>query len=637
MPVYQGADLGANYLPQHTTFCLWAPTAQSVAVHLYATGTRMEDSARDLGTYAMQAAENGTWRLALPGDHKNRYYQYELTFANGHMAQTADPYAKACGANGARSMVVDLPAAAPKNWEQDARPSIAPHARSVWEVHIADFSADPHSGVVARWRGKYMAFTEENTTLDGKGAFPTCLNYLKQVGISHVQMMPMYDYATVDETKTEKDGAGYNWGYDPLNFNVPEGSYATDAFHGEVRVRECRAMIAALHGAGLGVVMDVVYNHTYFAQSWLEKTVPGYWNRRWDDESLTNGSGCGCDLATERAMVRKYIVDSCLYWAREYHLDGFRFDLMALYDVDTMNAIRAALDGLPGGESILMYGEPWQGGATRMENGARPADKGALQALDARIGVFCDNTRDAIKGGVFDAADAGYVNGGQYRGVQLLHGINAWQDGTAGFAPRAAGQIVQYVSAHDNYTLWDKLKCVARRTGDFAAPDADLLAQNRMAAGIYMTCRGLPFLQAGEEFARTKNGDHNSYKGPLQTNLLDWTRAAALKELTAYYRGLLALRRRYPELAGALGEPAPVLLALPGWLVGFVLEDSAARRPGGLAVLYNPERTRQWAPLPNGNWQKLCDAATAGTELFGPVYHNNIELQPTSVTVLAAL
>lgn len=296
--------------------------------------------------------------------------------------------------------------------------------------------------------------------------------------MTHVQLQPIFDFATVDEVS----GEDYNWGYDPLNYNLPEGSYATDAFHGEVRVRECRAMVQALHSAGLGVVMDVVYNHTYYSYSWLERTVPGYWNRRWENGSLTNGSGCGCDLASERTMVRKYLVDSCVYWAKEYHIDGFRFDLMALHDVETMNAIRAALDALPGGEDILMYGEPWQGGSTRMEHGAIPANKQAAGLLDSRIGFFCDNTRDAIKGGVFNAGSAGYINGDMHCGYQVLHSIPAWRGGQADFMPQAPGQVVQYVSAHDNYTLWDKLKCVARR-GDYAAPDADLLAQNRMAAG----------------------------------------------------------------------------------------------------------------------------------------------------------
>ena len=373
LPVYAGNDLGAVWRSNATAFRLWAPTACSAALHRFATGTDAEPEAADLGTLAMQRSEGGTWYLELAGDLAGQYYQYELQFPDGTSTVTADPYAHAAGAGGTRSMVLNQAAAVPDGWQKDERPAIPAHARSVWEVHVADFSADEHSGVKPTWRGKFMGFTPDNTTLDGDGEHPTCLNYLKNLGVSHVQLQPIYDYATVDEARPD---GGYNWGYDPLNYNVPEGSFATDAFHGEVRVRECRAMVAALHRAGLGVVMDVVYNHTYHGESNLERTVPGYWNRRWPNGMTTNGSGCGCDLASERPMVRKYIVESVLYWATTYHIDGFRFDLMALEDVDTMNAIRAALDSLPGGENILMYGEPWMGGGTNIEGGARPALRG---------------------------------------------------------------------------------------------------------------------------------------------------------------------------------------------------------------------------------------------------------------------
>ena len=275
-------------------------------------------------------------------------------------------------------------------------------------------------------------------------------------------------------------------------------------------------------------------------------------------------------------MMRKYIVDSCLFWAREYHVDGFRFDLMALIDTETMNAVRAALDALPGGDSILMYGEPWMGGATCMAPGTRPSDKGALDVLDARIGFFCDETRDAIKGSVFDAGSRGYVNGGPYYGVRLLHAVDAWRDGADGFRPRASGQVVQYASAHDNYTLWDKLKLAAGRRS-FDDLDADLLAQNRMAAGIYLTCHGLPFLLSGEEFARSKQGDPNSYRGPLSVNRLDWRRAWAARPLADYYRGLFAIRRAHPELSGAAGETAPHP-AGPARLAGGLCAGKVRRR-----------------------------------------------------------
>ena len=414
---------------------------------------------------------------------------------------------------------------------------------------------------------------------------------------------------------------------------MPEGSFATDPFHGEVRVRECRAMVAALHRAGLGVVMDVVYNHTYHSDSNLERTVPGYWNRRWPNDQMTNGSGCGCDLASERPMVRKYIVDSILYWVTTYHIDGFRFDLMALEDADTMNAIRAALDALPGGQDILLYGEPWQGGSTNFEGGARPADKRALDVLSDRIGFFCDDTRDSIKGNVFDTGNAGYVNGAPQHGYEVLHSIGAWRGGQHGYWPRQAGQVVQYISAHDNLTLWDKLAAVGRRR-DYDAPDAELLAQNRLAAGIYLTCQGLPFMQAGEEWGRTKHGDHNSYKGPLETNKLDWTRAhrPEFAALTAFYRGMLTIRRTCARIAGAYGEPQPFVLALQGWLIGFIPESPDPKDV--VVVYYNPERTHQWVSLPIGSWRKLTDGVHAGTTPFGPIYRDAMELPPVSVTVL---
>ena len=630
LPYYNGTDLGANYTPAATTFKLWAPTAAAVTVELFATGTDAEPNAHHLGAHHLQWERDGVWSLTLSGDWKNTYYLYHLQFHDGRTADAVDPYARTAGANGQRAMVLDLDAAAPEGWAEDKRPVIPPHARSVWEVHVADFSADEHSGVPAEYRGKFMGFVPGDTTLDGDGVHPTCLNYLKDLGVSHVQLQPIFDYGTVDESRPD---GGYNWGYDPKNYNVPEGSFATDPFHGEVRVRECRAMVAALHRAGLGVVMDVVYNHTYHSDSNLERTVPGYWNRRWPNDQMTNGSGCGCDLASERPMVRKYIVDSILYWAQTYHIDGFRFDLMALEDADTMNAIRAALDALPSGQDILLYGEPWQGGSTNFEGGARPADKRALDVLSDRIGFFCDDTRDSIKGNVFDAGNAGYVNGAPQHGYEVLHSIGAWRGGQHGYWPREAGQVVQYISAHDNLTLWDKLAAVGRR-GDYDAPDAELLAQNRLAAGIYLTCQGLPFMQAGEEWGRTKHGDHNSYKGPLETNKLDWTRAhrPEFAALTAFYRGMLAIRRTCARIAGAYGEPQPFVLALRGWLIGFIPESPDPKDV--VVVYYNPERTHQWVSLPIGSWRKLTDGVHAGTTPFGPIYRDAMELPPVSVTVL---
>ena len=319
----------------------------------------------------------------------------------------ADPYARAAGVNGERSMILDTARTDPPGWEHDRRPVIPAAKRSVWEINVRDFSQDPASGVRNAWRGKFLAFSQQGTTLNGDGIHPTCLNYLKRLGVSYVQLMPIFDFGSVDESRPLT--RQYNWGYDPANFNVPEGSYSTDPARGEVRVRECKQMIQALHAAGIGVVMDVVYNHMYRADNVLNRVVPLYYFRQNEDGSLSNGSGCGNEFASERSMARRYMIDSVLYWAQEYHIDGFRFDLMGLYDVETMNLLRAELDKLPGGRDILMYGEPWQGGGSALHR--YEANKNNLAMLNDRIGIFCDDTRDAIKGGCFNAREPGYVEG----------------------------------------------------------------------------------------------------------------------------------------------------------------------------------------------------------------------------------
>lgn len=628
-PTYSGDDLELSVDSKGTAFRLWSPKAQDAVVNIYDEGR----GGKPVQTLPMTFhADNGTWTASVPQQLYGKFYTFRIKHDGKWLDETPGVWAKAVGANGKRAAIIDFSTTDPEGWAKDKGPETGHITDAIiYEAHMRDLSMDRSSGIANK--GKFLQFTE-NDTKTPQGA-STGIDHLKELGVTHVHILPSYDYNSVDETNLQDNT--YNWGYDPQNYNVPEGSFATDPFHGEVRVKECRAMVAALHRAGLGVVMDVVYNHTYHGESNLERTVPGYWNRRWPNGMMTNGSGCGCDLASERPMVRKYVVESVLYWATAYHIDGFRFDLMALEDVDTMNAIRAALDSLPGGESILLYGEPWMGGGTNLEGGARPADKRALDALHERIGFFCDDTRDCIKGNVFDAANAGYVNGAPQHGYDVLHSISAWRSGAHGFRPKRAGQVVQYVSAHDNYTLWDKLAAVGRR-GDYDCPDADLLAQNRMTAGIYLTCQGLPFMQAGEEWGRTKHGDHNSYKGPLATNRLDWTRAhrPEFAALTAFYRGILAIRRAYPRLSGAAGEPEPFILALPGWLIGFVPENDGTATVGQLAVYYNPERTRQWASLPAGTWRKVSDGVHAGVTPFGPCFRDALELAPTSVTVLVA-
>mgnify|MGYP000896728372 FL=1 len=629
---YYTGPLGPDYTPGGTCLRLWAPTAEAVTVTLYHKG----DGGAVLGTEPLVRGAHGVWSVWLPGEQHGRYYTFAVT-VDGITRETGDPYARAAGVNGVRSMIVDLARTAPSGWERDVRPSIPPAQRAVWEVSVRDFSQDAASGVRPAWRGKYMAFTQQGTTLHGDGIHPTCLNYLKRLGVKYVQLMPIFDFGSVDEAKPLL--RQYNWGYDPTNFNVPEGSYSTDPTRGEVRIRECREMIAALHAAGIGVVMDVVYNHTYRTENPLNSTVPYYFFRQNPDGSFSNGSGCGNEFASERPMARRYLIDSILYWAKEYHIDGFRFDLMGLYDAESINAVRAALDALPGGRDILLYGEPWQGGASQLHR--YEANKANLAMLNERVGIFCDDTRDAIKGGCFDAREPGYVEGKPGSFWDIGAAVAAWCRSDR-LPPHAPSQIVSYVSAHDNFTLWDKLLCVRYEKPEFTARDTVALAQNRLAAGIYLTSFGLPFMQAGEEFARTKKGVGNSYRSSPALNRLDWNRAEQYHALVDYYRGLLALRAAFPRL-GSTDRHAPEALQffaleqpLVGWTLPAVWGDGAAW--SALCVFYNPTETACTVPLPAGQW-KLLSNGTSSSLWRGQsrIFTGNATLAPYSATIFGAV
>ena len=629
---YYTGPLGPDYAPGGTCLRLWAPTAEAVTVTLYHKG----DGGAVLGTEPLVRGAHGVWSIWLPGEQHGRYYTFAVT-VNGITRETGDPYARAAGVNGVRSMIVDLARTAPSGWERDVRPAIPPAQRAVWEVSVRDFSQDAASGVRPAWRGKYMAFTQQGTTLHGDGIHPSCLNYLKRLGVKYVQLMPIFDFGSVDEAKPLL--RQYNWGYDPTNFNVPEGSYSTDPTRGEVRIRECREMIAALHAAGIGVVMDVVYNHTYRTENPLNNTVPYYFFRQNADGSFSNGSGCGNEFASERPMARRYLIDSILYWAKEYHIDGFRFDLMGLYDAESINAVRAALDSLPGGRDILLYGEPWQGGASQLHR--YEANKANLAMLNERVGIFCDDTRDAIKGGCFDAREPGYVEGKPGSFWDIGAAVAAWCRSDR-LPPHAPSQIVSYVSAHDNFTLWDKLLCVRYEKPEFTARDSVALAQNRLAAGIYLTSFGLPFMQAGEEFARTKKGVGNSYRSSPTLNRLDWNRAEQYHALVDYYRGLLALRAAFPRL-GSTDRHAPEALQffaleqpLVGWTLPAVWGDGAAW--SALCVFYNPTETACTVPLPAGQWKLLSDGTSSSLwRGQSRVFTNKAPLAPYSATIFGAV
>ena len=400
---YYDGELGASCSEAGTRIRIWAPTAESVFLHLYAAGNLTPSTE----TIAMEKGKRGVWSYKTTRNLNGWYYDFDVTVA-GKTRRTADPYAKSCGVNGNRSMILNLEETDPAGWAEDAAPAHTPET-VIYELHVKDFSWNPAGGFSDQDRGKFSAFLRSGTTLNGEGKFSTGLDYLKKLGVTHIQLMPVYDYGSVDEENWE---SGYNWGYDPVNYNVPEGSFSSDPYHGEVRVRELKEMIQALHREGFRVIMDVVYNHTYVADSWLERTVPGYYYRQKSDGSLSNGSGCGNDVASERSMCGKYILDSCLCWVKEYHMDGFRFDLMGLLDQELMEGIQNALDAEYGAGEKLIYGEPWRADNTHLSKPVVLCDKDSLKTISGKIGAFCDDTRDAVKGSLMDLSARGFVNGG---------------------------------------------------------------------------------------------------------------------------------------------------------------------------------------------------------------------------------
>ncbi len=603
---YSGKDLGASCTEEGTGFKAWSPLAERMVLRLYEDGVK-----EAYATEEMKRDAAGIWQWKTDACLHGAYYDYAVWF-DGNMIETADPYAVSCSCNGARSMVLNLRRTDPVGFSEEKPPRLGMES-IIYELHIKDFSYDADSGVPAKYRGKFKAFT-----LSGRGEeCPVCMEHLKSLGVTHVQLLPFFDYGALDEAGDDRQ---FNWGYDPVNYNVPEGSYATDVMDGAVRVRECKEMIQALHENGIRVVMDVVYNHTYRADSWLQRMAPGYYYRKLSDGSLSDGSACGNDIAAGRAMVDNYIADSVMYWAREYHVDGFRFDLMGLLTVELMNRIRRELDEAFGKGEKLLYGEPWAADSSPMEAGTRAALKDNLRYLDQGVAVFCDDTRDVIKGDVFIKEIPGFVNGGERMEKKLLGAVCGWRRGGGGVLPRSCGQIVNYVSAHDNFTLWDKLVLTMRNKEiscdeDYLKGSEDLLSANRLAAFIYFTCQGYPFFQAGEEFGRTKFGDGNSYRSAPEINMLRWKQAQRRRNLVEYYRGLIALRKQLPGLCDKSPLASERILepkVLGESLVSFKVDNRGGNTEWSeLLIVYNGSDRDYEQKVPEGTWEILVEGGEA--------------------------
>lgn len=584
----QTTKYGASYSQASTTFKLWAPLASSVKLNLYNGGDRQLDPT-PRSTVNMTKSADGIWSSTQQGDLNGTYYTYSIT-NNGQTVESIDPYAVACGVNGERGMVVDLSSTDPDGWQNDKHLYVtnanAADAPIVWEVSVKDFSSSPDSGM--KYKGKYLAFTEQNTTVPGQTSLKTGINYLKDLGITYVHLNPVYDFATVDERDmsiADDTKDNFNWGYDPQNYNIPEGSYSTDPSRGDVRIKEFKQMVKALHDAGIGVIMDVVYNHTYSTNGQaLHNSVPYYYHRTTDNWSYANGSGCGNETASERSMMRKYMVDSILYWATEYHIDGFRFDLMGIHDTTTLSKIRNRLDALDGGRGskLLMYGEPWAAdgswnapsftarvGATSTSiagtgeytlnagtklvknlfaglNNDYPRD---MSGLPARVAVFNDSGREGIRGN--NDPGKGWCNGNiteqTVKQVQRMIEGGIGDSGVGMYTGNGARNVA-YSCAHDNYTLWDQIRGVKHCEQPalfYSNADAEGVKRCKLAASACLMSTGISFILAGEEMGRTKYGNENSYNSPSKLNQIVWSRQSEFSSLYNHYKSLIALRRQY--------------------------------------------------------------------------------------------
>ena len=630
--VYTGNDLGAVYSPKMTRFKVWAPEAESVKLNLYKQG----EGDNLIDQHIMKKSANGTYVFEKQGDCNGIYYTYTVV-NHGEEQEAVDPYTKAAGVNGQRGMVINLAKTNPQGFEMDGyrNPEHITDA-IIYEGSVRDFTMDESSGVFHN--GKFLGLTEANTTNHFGEA--TALDYISGLGVTHVQILPAFDFETVDE-KNQK--AQYNWGYDPDNYNVPEGSYAVSPYDGAVRIQEMKQMVLALHSRGIGVIMDVVFNHTYRRDdSNLQKIVPGYYYRS-DETGYTNGSGCGNEVASDRPMVQKLIVDSLIYWAKEYHIDGFRFDLMGVLDIDTMNVIAERLKEIR--PDVYLYGEGWNGGPSSLAEEKR-AFKASAKKMPG-IGMFNDDIRDTIKGSVFYDDHLGFVNGGTHLENALRYGITGavahpQVDYDAyGSKPWAKepGQSINYVSCHDNYTLWDKLSVSCPE-----ASEEKKKAMNRLCAAIVFTSQGVPFIQAGEEFLRSKplpekkGFAENSYNMPDAVNSIKWDNIHEYPDMIAYYKGLMALRKAHPvfrmQSEAEMTQNLCFLSDTPENVVAYLLKRKGADdTPENILVIFNGNDEEILYNLPEGKWKILVDDKTAGAD-GKKIISAKADVEPLSALVL---
>jgi len=632
-PAYDGTDLGMTYGKKSTTFKLWSPPAKAVRLFLYAAG----DGGTPEKTIDLKQEARGVWSAKIKGNQVGKYYTVQVNTGGKWLEETPDPYAKGAGINGKRGMIVDFAATNPADWNNDRRPAQASYNDIIlYELHVRDLSSHPASGI--RNTGKFLGLTETSTR--NPDGLSTGLDHIKDLGVTHVHLLPSFDFRSIDESATN-DGSQYNWGYDPENYNVPEGSYATNAADGAVRIREFKQLVQTLHANGLRVVMDVVYNHTGTTDlSVFNRCVPGYYYRQNASGGWSDAAACGNETASERPMMRKYMIESMKYWAQEYHVDGFRVDLMGIHDIETMNRLSAELRAID--PAIFVYGEGWTAGASPLPDAQR-ALKANTWKLD-KIAAFGDDFRDALKGSVFDHHDRGFISGKPGMEESIKFGIvGAVQHPQINYtavnyskAPWAGepSQAITYVDCHDNHTLWDRLTISCPD-----APEKDRIKMQKLAGAMVLTSQGIPFLHAGVEMLRTKQGVENSYKSPDLINHIDWKRKTQYRPEYDYFRALIRLRKNHPAFrlqSSDLIRKHLQFIDVPGNnVIAYQLTGNAGSDTWkNIMVIFNGNNAARTIALPPGEWKIVLDEQQLDERGLKTVKTRTMEVPGISAMVL---
>ena len=602
--LYDGNDLGVTYNGKKTTFKIWAPTAIAVKIKLYKAGIGGEAT----DSLLMKKAQQGVWEKTIKRDIKNTYYTFQVQDNGKWLAETPDMYAKAVGVNGKRGQIINMAETNPVNWNNDKKPAQKNFTDIIiYESHVRDLSIDENSGI--KHKGKFLGVSETGTK--SAEGLTTGLDHLKELGITHIHLLPSFDFNSIDESTPESKS--YNWGYDPLNYNVPEGSYSTDPFDGKVRIKEFKEMIKSLHANGIRVIMDVVYNHTANLNTPFNQIVPGYFYRHNADGSYSDATACGNETASENPMMRKFMVESVVYWAKEYHVDGFRFDLMGVHDTQTMNEISDALHKID--STIFIYGEGWTAGASPLPENLRAVKKNTYQLN--KIAAFSDELRDAMRGPFSNVKEKGFASASLGKIESVKFGIvaaiqhpqvNYSQVNNSKSAWAAEPyQTINYVSCHDDNTLFDRLKI-----GSPNATEAELIKMDKLSQTSVLTSQGVAFIHSGAEFLRTKQGVANSYKSPDAINKIDWTRKAKYKEVYDFYKALIALRKNHPAFrmptAKMIQQNLKFMDTADPLMVAYQINNHANGDIWkDIIVLLNGNNIDKSMELPAGDWNIAVD------------------------------